>query len=37
MDLSKYPRLKQLMEETGMDPDQAHDYVKKECEKRGIL
>lgn len=36
-DSVKYPRVKQLMDETGMTLDQLYIWVEKECEKRGIL
>ena len=36
-DFFKYPRLKKLIDETGMTPDQAYMYVENECRKRGLL
>ena len=36
LNFSQYPRLKKLMEETGMTLDQAHDFVLKKCKEAGI-
>lgn len=37
IDWSKYPRVKQIMQETGMTLDQAYIWIEQECKQRGIL
>ena len=37
MNLEKYPKVKQLMENTGMTLEEAYHYVEMECKKKGIL
>jgi hypothetical protein len=34
MDWSKYPRVKKIMDETGMTLDQAFIWIEQELEKR---
>jgi len=34
LNLSKYPRVKQVMDETGMTIEQVYIWVEKELEKR---
>jgi hypothetical protein len=37
MDWSKYPRVKALMDETGMTLNQLYKWIESECERRNIL
>ena len=36
MDFSKYPRTKQIMDETGMTLEQVFIWVETECRKKGV-